>query len=102
MPNDIKRCGTHVYVTVAGLWVLMSLIPYFVVGESWGSVWFMINRPLSSILKSPLWEFGRGVYVFVVTMANAAVLCALLSLISLAVRRKSDNVRKNGILDAPP
>jgi hypothetical protein len=61
-------------IIVTTFWILLSLAPYVVVGRSWGMVWFVVNLPLSEILKSSLWGYGSITYVILVTVINSIVL----------------------------
>jgi hypothetical protein len=86
----MKLYSPRACTILATLWLLISLIPFLIAGEWWGTVWFTFNRPLSDILKQPLWQYGRAAYVFAVTILNATAVFILVSLVTTCISRLSD------------
>lgn len=75
MKRNKGQLAKRVALIVAGLYLAVCLLPFVVVGESWGMVWVYLAWPLSeSWLKDVLWDYGIGVLVVVVSLINAAVL----------------------------
>jgi len=70
-------------------WAVVSLAPYLVVGETWGTVWFAINSPLAGLGKR--WDVLDWQYpyffVAVVTLADAALAGGLLRFFAWALAK---------------
>jgi hypothetical protein len=74
--NRERRFATG--LTVAYLLVL--LVPFAVIGETWGMVWYYLALP-SSELSKDLWDwFGAVPYVGLVTMVNGMMAFMLIHL----------------------
>ena len=64
---------------VAAVLTVGPLLPFAIVGESWGMVWFYTSLPLSAVLKD-LWEWlGAPGYVAVVSGTNFVLITGIIS-----------------------
>jgi hypothetical protein len=66
---------------VAGCWGLLLVAPYALIGEWWGAVWFVLNRPLADIAKPYLFPVSVVLYVAIVTVINATLLYGVVWLV---------------------
>jgi hypothetical protein len=57
-----------------------------VIGESWGSIWYYINFPLSIWFEKTLWPYGLFLYVAVVTVINTGVVYYVVTILSRLTR----------------
>lgn len=73
----------------AVLWIAGSLVPFVFFGQSWGAIWYMINLPLSILVKFILFPIGMPIYVGAVTLMNAALIFGLFSVIVSIYKRLS-------------
>jgi len=51
------------------LWTVGSIVPFAIIGESWGMTWFELNRPVAPIIKAS-GMFDRWYPVLLVTFAT--------------------------------
>lgn len=90
-----RRSRARVFWIAAGIgaafWCLVLLVPFAVVGEYWGMVWFPLNVPLSVIVEDR-YGIGRDSYGWIglITIANSAVIGSIVGLIAfLTAARRS-------------
>lgn len=76
---------------VVFFFLLVALLPYAVVGENWGMVWFYIMAPLSFFVESTV-GIGDDSWLFIVAISLAsailwsALTCGACRLIQAYVR----------------
>ena len=75
-----------VLAIVSGLWCIAFFLPFALVGESWGTLWFPLNMPLSGIIEDR-YGIGRDSYgwITMVTFVNGVVVGVVLASLSLLV-----------------
>ncbi len=74
--------GSRTAAILAFVWIVATLVPYLIIGETWGMVWFYLAWPASDWLKD-LWEYlGSPAYVLIVSFVNFFITLGLLSLSS--------------------
>jgi hypothetical protein len=75
------------FVGLAAVWLAVSFLPFAFIGETWGSIWYLINYPLSLAIEGL--ERFKIVYLATVTLINGCVYSYFLVLLyRLAVRKK--------------
>ena len=85
-----RRIQTLVPALIASCWALFLLVPYSFAGESWGAVWYALNRPLAEIVKPYLFPVNVFLYVGLVTLINVSLLyCLGWLFLRVLSRRKS-------------
>ena len=87
-------------VLVGLVWILASLTPFLIVGESWGMIWIMMNCVVALPLQAVLGLAGVGnkaIVVIIATLANAALIGCIGSMIHIGlgklIRRNADDER---------
>jgi hypothetical protein len=64
----------RIALAFALLWVVLILLPYLIIGETWGMVWYYLALPLSALFKD-LWEdLGEVAYIAIVSVFNVGLL----------------------------
>ena len=89
-----RRSRARVFCIAAGIgaavWCLALLVPFAVVGEYWGMVWFPFNVPLAAIVEDR-YGISRDSYGWVglITIANSTVIGLIVGSVAFlaAVRR---------------
>jgi hypothetical protein len=72
----------RIAMAIALIWVVLTLLPYLIIGETWGMVWFYLALPLSSLFKD-LWEdLGEVPYVAIVSVYNFWLLFEVIDFLS--------------------
>ncbi|RYD23102.1 MAG: hypothetical protein EOP88_05555 [Verrucomicrobiaceae bacterium] len=75
----MNRGVKKVFIVTSAVWALVSLVPYVVIGEYWGMVWYLFNLPLAELLKGSLWGHSPIAYVVLVTIINAIIVSSVIS-----------------------
>ena len=63
---------------VALVYAIGMLLPFAVIGETYGMIWYPLSLPLSEWLESALRDRGVPLYCFTVTSLNAVILFLLI------------------------
>ena len=70
------RSSRRAWLYAGLVWLSVTVIPFAVVGESWGMVWYYLALPSSFMLK-PIWDaVGPVPYVAVASLVNAGLVAA--------------------------
>jgi hypothetical protein len=83
MKRRIRQKPPNWPLQLAAFFVLICTVP-FLIGEAWAPVWYLLNVPLSSLLKPGLWRYGPPIYVGIVTLFNAIMLFGVFHVLARA------------------
>ena len=77
MPQFTKYLPANWRLSLTLGWMLVLVLPYAVVGETWGMVWYLLTYPLSEWLKF-LWDWNVVLYVAIVTISHGLLVLGLI------------------------
>jgi hypothetical protein len=88
--NPLTRWGT----LASSLWMLILAVPFLIVGESWGAVWYYLAMPWSSSLKD-LWETaGPAPYIAAASGLHGGTVFATIRFVPPMLQDLADAVFK--------
>ena len=87
MARKRSRLALYVWLWTAGTYTLAMLVPFLMIGETWGVLWFPLSLPLSAWAEDK-WGIGRDghLLIFWITLANGAIVGAILSGLAVVIR----------------
>jgi hypothetical protein len=79
-------------------WLACFLLPFAVVGESWGMLWIVVHCTLDAPLSDAL-NWGREPLIVVVTFAYAIAFGGVLAFLTVVGRKAAAGIQRAGSVD---
>ena len=67
------------FAVISAVWMAVLLLPYAVIGETWGMVWYLMTLPISEWFKETWESMGVTFYVGLVTVVHGLIVFTLLN-----------------------
>ena len=97
MKKEQKRKSDGLFLKcvliIASVWIAASLVPYLIVGGTWGMVWMYVNAPLSFWTETTILAqiAYPHLFVFVTTVVNGFLIAFFLSGVWKLLCKKTKN-----------